>query len=150
MKNEKRKVKNESPPVLVRKTDWELKLFTAIEKNQNTLFEWGKHDCSLFAADLIKEMTGTDLAEGLRGKYASFKGSLRVIKEQGFKDLAELLDSKLGVQIPVKMAKRGDVVLLKTDKQKAAGIVAGANAVAAGVDGVVLVPMKNWLLAWRV
>ncbi|WP_133251529.1 DUF6950 family protein [Zavarzinia aquatilis] len=34
-------------------------------------WEWGSHDCTLFAADWVLAVTGTDPAAGWRGRYGS-------------------------------------------------------------------------------
>jgi len=45
---------------------WESKLDKFVESRHNTRFEWGKHDCCLFACDAVKEITGEDPAYAFR------------------------------------------------------------------------------------
>jgi TPP-dependent trihydroxycyclohexane-1,2-dione (THcHDO) dehydratase len=56
-------------------------------------------------------------------------------------------------EIPVKLAKRGDIVLLKhRDNVPALGIVSldGSMAVAPGPNGLVFIEVKKALKAWTV
>ena len=48
---------------------WEIRLDDFIKSRQNQKFQWGVHDCCLFACDAIREITGEDIAYYFRGKY---------------------------------------------------------------------------------
>jgi len=70
---------------------WESKLDKFVESRHNARFEWGKHDCCLFACDAVKEITGEDPAYAFRGKYKDGVGAYELIKEYGGGGLEETL-----------------------------------------------------------
>lgn len=118
-----------------------------IESRRETPFAWGSHDCALFAADWVASATGTDPAQGLRGRYRTARGAARLIKREG--GLEAIADSRLGERIEPKLAQRGDVVLLEGSHGPTLGVCLGVDAAAPGEDGLMLVPMHNALAAWR-
>jgi len=72
----------------VRKETWPTDLADFIESRKDTPFQWGIHDCTLFAADAALAMTGTDLAASYRGTYDSEIGAARIIVAAGgFQDV---------------------------------------------------------------
>jgi hypothetical protein len=79
--------------------------------------EWGQFDCALFACDAVLAMTGTDLAEGFRGRYASGREALRLVREYAGGGLAELA-TRIATEHEIPslpspaMAQRGDILLL--------------------------------------
>lgn len=122
-----------------RHDNWPEALAEFIDARRNELFEWGRNDCALFAADAVLAMTGVDLAEKLRG-YKTASGAARKIKAAGgMRQLASSLTEK-----HPGMAQRGDVVLVEIDGRETFGIVAGnAKWCAPGVDGLVFRPMDE-------
>lgn len=129
-----------------RHDNWPEALAGIIDARRNELFEWGRNDCALFAADAVLAMTGIDLAENLRG-YKSASGATRKIKAAGgMRQLASSLTEK-----HPGMAQRGDVVLVEIDGRETFGIVAGnAKWCAPGVDGLVFRPMDEVKIAFGV
>lgn len=140
---------------MTKRTDWENQLEAAILFNRNRPFEWGKHDCALFACNTIQDMTGLDLAAGLRGTYSSALQAARVIRSFGG-DLETLAETRCNEndmpEIATTHASRGDVVIVINEGNKALGIVAmdARFALCAGKDGLTRVPRKDWLRAWRI
>ena len=94
-------------PPIERLKDWEQRLYQFVEGRRLRPFHWGKHDCALFAADAVREMTGVDLAADYRGQYRT----ARVARAYG--DLADRVDR---TGLPRKsnpgFVARGDVVLM--------------------------------------
>jgi hypothetical protein len=94
---------------------WELKLDDFIKSRQNVKFEWGIHDCALFACDAIREITGTDPAYYFRGKYKTKDEAYLLLKEfarGGLEETVEKLSLEFGFdEISDKFAGRGDWVL---------------------------------------
>lgn len=66
---------------------WDSRLHTAIEAAKAKPFQWGAHDCALFAADCVLATTGTDMAEGLRGTYDNLQGAAAAMKRIVKQDL---------------------------------------------------------------
>lgn len=42
---------------------------------------WGKDDCCLWVADIVKDVCGIDLAEPFRGKYRTSNGAARTLEQ---------------------------------------------------------------------
>jgi hypothetical protein len=135
--------------ILTRKENWPELLLAAVEEARSKPFAWGRHDCCTFAADCVLAMTGADLMEPFRGRYTSARGAVKVVAKAGHAALADAWCAALP-EIAPGMARRGDVVLFAAVEGLAVGVATGTQAVAAGPDGVTLVPMELWLKAWRV
>ena len=89
--------------------DWQVRLLALTESREEVPFEWGKYDCCLFAADVVREITGVDYAEPFRGKYTAEEGAKALLEEKG--GLVEYIDSVLPRK-DVNFVQRGDVVLV--------------------------------------
>lgn len=118
-------------------------LFHAIEKH-NRPFEWGVSDCCLFAANVVKEMTGIDYAESFRG-YDSRNGVVKKLRP--YSSLRNAISSVLKEKDP-RFAMRGDVVLIKNQGRHIAGICVGDRAACQGKEGVVY--LNGFVAAWGV
>ena len=77
-------------------------------------FEWGKYDCCMFAADIVKAKTGIDLAANHRGKYNSEIGSIKALKKYG--NFTDILDANFTRLDNINFAQRGDVVSYASGK----------------------------------
>lgn len=140
---------------LIRKNNWPEILAEEIKKTKDKPFKYGKHDCCIFSANILRAMTGTDLARGLR-KYTTALGAQKMIKRNGG-TLTKMLDAIMkkhnckSVKWP--MCRRGDLVIAlieneKGEKERAAGICLGAEAAFAS-DGIQLMPMQNVIRGWH-
>ncbi len=115
----------------------------------------------MFAADAIREITGYDFVAGVRGRYETARGAERVVG-RGSGPVAERTVRKFFHRlksIPPKLAKRGDLVLVKTPERverhasapdDTLGICVGETCVAPGAKGLLHVHMKHARGAWRV
>ena len=128
--------------------DWPERLGRIVE-DAHRPFVWGEHDCCLFAANVVLELTGRDYAAELRGTYSSAKSAARVLKWlNGVRGIA---GNALGAEIPPLTAHRGDIVLIHTAEHgDTLAVCVGAHCVAPGVDCLVHVPMSLAVAAWRV
>lgn len=149
---------------LKRSPSWEHVLDTYLRAHASDAFAWGKNDCCLFAASVIEELTGTDIASDFRGKYATSAEAFALItavtKGATVADacsycaqkygLREWIDSK-GAPLPLK-AQRGDLVaVVNSDGKTIAGIVDLAGKVACmGPDGIVRLSILRAKRAWKV
>jgi len=122
-------------------------------------FAWGRNDCFLFAADAILAMTGVDIADVFRGKYATALGAKRLIRRvTGGGTVAEVAEwcaarHGLAELAHPLCAQRGDLVTLANgDGREIAGIVglSGRELVAVGEGGLVSVSIGCVKRAWRV
>lgn len=125
---------------LVRHNDWQWRLAAYIDEVRTRSFIWGQHDCALFAAGAIAAMTGHDLAAGWRRKYCSSRGAARVLRREGYRDVAALAAAFLS-PVPPLSADIGDVAIIADpDGRPALGIVIGAHIAGAGADGLKFEP----------
>lgn len=130
--------------VIERYLDWEQRLYQFIEGRRLRPFAWGQHDCALFAADAVQQMTGVDLAADYRGKYRTLK------EARGLGELADLVDrAGLSRKPNPRFAMRGDVVLMGGPRP-ALGICLGQVFVAPGREQLAFESMCLPEICWRV
>lgn len=132
----------------VKKENWDTLLAEFIESRRQTPFQWGIHDCTLFAVDAALAMTGFDLAAEYRGTYDSEIGAVRIIAKAG--GTLRALVNHHGQEIPARMAQRGDWVLIEQDGYEALAVCVGVKLIAAGRNGLVQHPMSIAITAWRI
>jgi len=140
---------------------WATRGFHAFLKSRaNTPFEWGKHDCALFAADGIEAITGVDIAADFRGKYSDEASAAEAVKSIAggatVADAAAWCAAKHGLAEwahPLK-AQRGDLVIYEdpTTGSQVSGLVhlSGRHIVAAGPKGLIRISVSKVLRAWHV
>jgi len=144
---------------LTRTDHWATReLNTHLEDTASTPFEWGTHDCALFAANAIEAMTGVDIASDFRGQYTDEASAMEAIQSitggTTVEDAAAYCAAKHGLvelEHPL-MAQRGDLVVLEDSGRIIAGIVhlTGRHIVAAGEHGLKRIPITSVKRAWRV
>jgi len=108
-------------------------------------FAWGVNDCLMLAAAAIDAQMGIDPALAFRGRYQTERGARRMMKRNGWSDVASALDAHL-MRCAPSHARRGDIVLVAG----CAGVVFGPLALLIGDDGFERVPLSEWQAAWRV
>lgn len=128
-------------------------LFDALEKYRDVQFRYGKADCCLFVADVLKETTGRDYAEPWRG-YKGKRGALKILAEHA--GLAGLATAAFGPMRGPLCARRGDPVLvgppwIELDEiGEALGIFDGAGVICLTDKGLQRVPLTAVRGAWNV
>lgn len=130
--------------MMERKSNWEQALSEYLASKRSEAFAYGSFDCAHFVAGAVEEMTGENPMEGIR-EYNSEIASLRVLKELGFDDLEQFMDSKF-TSILVGFAQTGDIAL----HDGSLGIVIGSKAVFATEIGYTFVDRSEWVNAWEV
>ena len=134
---------------MTRFEDWPQRLDAAIRAAKGRPFSWGDHDCTLFAANVVRELTGEDPAAMYRGTYSNKEEADTAIVEAG--SLETLVIAALGEPISPKLAQRGDVVMIETEEDgEALGICLDHRAAFAAPVGVTLLKMSRCSKAWRV
>jgi hypothetical protein len=112
-------------------------------------FQWGTHDCATWAFDVRLAMTGLDAAAAWRGKYRTEKGAARMLRRLRCKTVADLATSILGEALPtVLFAQRGDIAL--GGVEQALGICVGSEVLFLQPSGLVALPLRECVKAWRV
>ncbi len=104
----------------------EMFLKDARDNSAELTMDWQKRTCGFWVADAIEVMTGVDLAEEYRGRVDSQFGALRLLQEEGFSSLDDLVASRLPEIQPV-MAGRGDLLMVPSEDE---GALANATALA--------------------
>lgn len=130
----------------MRASGWEQHFANFILEAGAIEFQWGVHDCVMFAADAIKAMRGDDPIADLRGAWHTRSQAYAKIKELGGFEAA--ISARLGAPLEAaQLAGRGDVVL--TDAGVVAVVVL-AYAVAPKRTGLLRYEPKRWTVGWRV
>lgn len=133
----------------MRVENWDALLYEFIESRKNLPFTRGIHDCCLFAADWVKQLTGTDYAETLRGTYSDEAEALQIISSAG--GLIEMVSGLIGSeQVSVNLAQRGDVVAISEGATGAIGICTGKYTCFVGHDKMYRIPTLKCECAWRI
>lgn len=109
-------------------------------------FRPGRHDCALFAAGWVKQVTGQDHASGWRSTYRSLKRGQKLLEEAGFADHVALAAAHLPEIAPA-FAQIGDLAVLD---DQAFGIVAGEMIYCLKPEGLGLVPRSAMRRAFQV
>jgi hypothetical protein len=139
----------------LRRMGWEDRLNHAIEAARSKPFEWGRHDCALFAADVAHALTGIDPAVKLRGQYSTALTAARVARTWGgFAKMTAAICAAHGfAAVPVSYARRGDLVRVRRaggEFLHALGVCLGSVSAFTGPDGLVFLPTAECVGAWRI
>ena len=135
--------------MMARLPDWRGRLSACIDASLQRPFEWGVHDCALFAADAVLAMTGTDVAVGWRGRYRSAAGAKRILRKTGYLDHGSMAGTLLG-EIPPALAVVGGVAVVEGPDGPALGVVLGATIAVPGTDGLGFLPRSEALRTFHV
>jgi hypothetical protein len=94
-------------------------------------------------------MTGRDLAHDIRGRYKTEIGAARIIKDEGFECLGDMIADRVP-EVDLKNIRRGDVVLCDGPHGEFAAMVVGKTCVGPSRDGLLHVPLSQALRGYRV
>ena len=92
--------------------------------SKDVVFEWGKTDCCLWVADILKSIHGIDYAKIYRDKYSSKTGCRRLLMQLHYENIKQLLLNILGVE-GILEPRIGDPILLKEKGEYLLGICCG-------------------------
>lgn len=138
-------------PRIRRLRDWPTRLAALVEERRYQPFRWGPNDCAAWAADDVLAVTGQDLLAELRGGRSTALGARR--REKAIGGMPAAIERAGLQQVLPTLAQRADLVLLRAQpgqKRGALAVCMGEQACAPGRDGLVWVPMREALRAWRV
>lgn len=127
--------------------DWQQRLIAVIKAAEMRPFLWGEHDCCLFAADCAQAMCGEDFAADFRGSYGTETGAKKAILRGG--GTLEKVFAKYLDEVPVKLARRGDIAIIENSGRRCAGVVWGGAICVPGDDYLLRLRVKP-ISAWRV
>ena len=139
------------PSSHVRLPDWPERLAALIEDRRHAPFEWGHHDCYLFACDGAMAMTGSDPAWPVRGAYADEDGADALIGPDGLEAfVAASLAAWGAVECRPSLAQRGDFIMAQVGNQLVCGLSLGATIVAPTFVRLAFLPASAIVRAWAI
>lgn len=140
--------------------DWPALLARHILDATDRVFEWGRHDCCVFAADGVRTITGRDPIARARGRYTDEKRAAVVVREIGGMGVPEAADVLMrefeAPPVHPAFAQRGDLVLIDapvlTGKRDwCMGLIAPNGQVAvAAPKGLAFFEPRAAARAWRI
>lgn len=115
-------------------------------------FQWGEHDCGLFAADVTLALTGEDPAAWLRGRYATEEGLEAIIVPMGGIEeaIAQTMADFGAPECPIPYAQRGDWALVENGNMLMTGVILGDRVAVPGTERMHFLPVRMVLRAWAV
>lgn len=135
---------------ILRTAGWEQRLWAVTAAAVETPHAWGTHDCALFVADCIEAMTGFDLAADWRGSYSTETEAMAIIADAGAETLGDFAALHLP-EVPLHQTRRGDIVLCTVPGgADFLALVDRHTALAPGADGLVHVPRRQFVRAFKV
>ena len=133
---------------MTRLEGWEHRFVAFLTARAQMPFAWGSNDCCTFAADCAEAITGTDPMADLRG-YDSEIGAGRVLVRAGVESFEALVASRFD-EVPIGMARRGDLALVMQGNEAGLMVVEGDLLAGPSETGLKRVPRDRMIRAWRV
>ena len=133
----------------MRLPDWKSRLIDHVGACAQLLFEYGTHDCALFAAGCVEAMTGVDHAAKWRGKYTTLKGGLTALKRAGFADHLAFAAAHFEEIAPA-FAAPGDLAVLDGPEGAVLGVVQGEGVYVLSAERLGMLPLTHARSAYRV
>lgn len=132
----------------MRLRNWPSRFAELVDLARARPFEWGVHDCCLWAASAVLSLTGHDPAAQWRGAYDSARGALDLLDGVGGLEGAGAL---AGVPIEVAQAAIGDIGLVTWDDgTESLAVSAGHSWLCAGESGLEHLRIVAARRAWGV
>jgi hypothetical protein len=110
-----------------------------------TLFEWGVHDCVLFAANWASQQTGADMLVGV-APWSSDKQARRMLKNVG--GLETVVDQRLST-VATNLAGDGCIGLYRHPAGETLGIFTGVHLAVPAEKGLLFVDRVEAVCAWH-
>ena len=137
---------------MTRRQDWPERLADLVEARRYAPVVWGVHDCAMFAADAVLEITARDPLAQWRGAYATeAEGEAITAPAGGFAPFMAAAFAAFGAaECPPSLACRGDVGLVRYGNTESMGVVLGGIVAVPGLDGLSFLRRAALLRAWTV
>jgi hypothetical protein len=130
----------------MRTEGWENLLAKHIAEAYDNPFKWGEHDCALWCAEWIRQLTGIDLAIDWRRQYSTEDELEALLRTRGYRTPEDIADA-LGKEKLLHMAQRGDILLHPCGTL---GICTGVKGVFITEIGVLTERTTKCLKAWGI
>lgn len=113
---------------------------------------WGKDDCALWCANILRMALGYDAAASFRGRYRSCEGAQRVLGKGGLPEALRLAARAHGWErIEAERAEVGDIGLAEIGDTVSTMICRASGwFVGRSEAGWVAMPARGIRLAWKV
>lgn len=130
---------------------WEKRLDAVIEDARARPYRIGEHDCFRLACAAVRALTYRDRWPEFSGRYATRREALRLLGTYG-SSFEAAGDKFFGVErSDVKLARRGDIMLIVDDEgEKHLGVCLGAQTAGLGVGGLMFLATLACAGCWRV
>lgn len=124
-------------------------LIKYIESVKFKPFEWGVHDCCMFANNAMLVFVNEDFMPEFKNKYHDAKSAIEIMRALGSKTLYHTMVKKFGRPFNIAKAKRGDIIYKKDGLEgPSLGICMGTTTYFAGENGLVEVNTLECITAW--
>lgn len=132
---------------MIRRHDWLERLQAFLADPTNAIFEWGRNDCVLFAANCAKELVDLDLVAGINVSWTDEPSAEKALEAYGGLYAATVMILGEPMDNP-RMAHRGDVALTTIRDRKFLAIHMGDRLVAPSREGLVNVSIQYATHVW--
>ena len=135
----------------MRHENWVNRLDNVLADAQARHFEWGKHDCCLFADAAYEAVTGNRLVPEAMEAYSDEKTAYRYLKKR-FKTIEGMTEKLLGDPCNPAFAGRGDIALVQSGERFAIGVVdlTGEHIAFVDAEGMARHPRSGGLKFWKI
>ena len=128
-----------------RKERWPSILLDEIEKSKSLAFEYGKNDCTIWAANTISKYTDLDWKPSWTNKKQAIKYHNSIKMEE---EVSKVLGPAIG---NILLTQRGDLVQKGTGINSALGICIGSQVVFLyDKQGICYIPLQECNYSWRI
>lgn len=127
---------------------WEKALLAVLRRHAQEPFAYGLSDCFTLPMDAVLAVTGKDPCAALR-RYKTEQGAGKVLKTEGFKDVADLFAAYFE-EIPPAFAGRGDIGAVISAEKLCGVVVAGHDLIGKTEEGAVYFPRVSLARAFKV
>lgn len=129
---------------LERIPNWESTLLEQIDMAKNVLFEYGKHDCTTWAAEVLRSYTNLNW----KPSWTNKKEAIKLQKSKPMElQVSEVLGEPQG---NILLTQRGDLVQKDLGMKAALGICIGRKVVFLYAEGICYVDLKDCVYSWRI
>lgn len=129
--------------------DWKARLVDFLAEVPGYPKAYGQFDCALFTFGGVAVMTGLDLSAPYRGRYATLREGIALLRRDGFRDHIALVGAHFDKIAPA-FAQAGDVAVMPSADGPALGLVNGEYIYALTSERMVLAPFLSAIGAYRV
>lgn len=99
---------------LKRVPGWRTKMQENLDAVRTSPFQWGIHDCGIFAWKHVKAITGTEVLPDFSGQYFTAFGAMKALKEHGYDSLLDFCQKNFQ-EVHMSQTRTGDLVIIQAD-----------------------------------